>query len=256
MLVIVMVPAAARSVMMLALVLSAATAAFTVFMRVGGVMMVLMVVATAAILAMLMGMVIVMVVRMPTMSMMMIMVMSVRVPMCLKIRTAFGVERGFNRPDLAAKPRHHFLDHMVAADAQASAGDLHGQVPVAEMPGELQEMIRPFGADLAQRLGRADNLDEASILQLHRVACAQRHGFRQVEQELHTADGTQRDPPAMAIVELQHDTVGRIARPITLRDDFDCPDHLSFLNSFAARGARPPPGWPRQRQGTGPEGSS
>ena len=265
MLVIVMA-AAARSVVMLVFVImvTAAAPALAMIMRFRGmgVLMIVMVivivvmpaaalfaVAVAVLMPMLMGMVMIVAV---IMTMMMIVVI---VMLCLEVGAALGVEGCLDRADLAAEARYHLLDHVVAADAQARAHDLHRQVAVAEVPGELKQVIRTLGADLAERFGRADHLDEAPIFQLHRIAGAQGHGLLEVEQEFKATYGVKHDPPPVTIVEFQHDAVRRLALPVALRDHFTGPDHLGSFNSIASRGARPHCGSSRRKRGREPAGS-
>lgn len=262
MLVIVMA-AAARSVVMLVFVVMVTAAAPALAMivrfRGTGVLVVMVVVMPAAapfavpmtvLMTVLMGMVMIV-----AMIMMMMIVVIVMMVLCLEIGAALGVEGRLDRADLAAEARYHLLDHVVAADAQARTHDLHRQVAVAEVPGELKQVIRTLGADLAERFGRADHLDEAPVLQLHRVAGAQGYGLFEVEQEFKATHGAKRDPPPVTIVEFQHDAVGRLALPVALRDHFTGPDHLGSFNSIASRGARPHCGSSRRKRVKEPAGS-
>ncbi len=134
--------------------------------------------------------------------------------------------------------------------------DLHGQVPIAQVPGELEEVIGALGTDLGKRFGRADHLDEAAVLQLDGIARTQRDRLRQIKQERKTADTFQRDPPAVTIVEFQHDAVGCITRPVASRDNFVGPDHPDFLNSFVKRGDHLRFGSRRRKRGRELAGSS
>ena len=45
-------------------------------------------------------------------------------------------------------------------------------MPVAEMPGDPDQMLRIVAADLGQRLGRRDHLDQPAIFEHQRVATA------------------------------------------------------------------------------------
>lgn len=261
MLVIVVMPAAVRSVVMIVAVLvvmlvvmRSMVMAMLVFMA----MMVPVIMAAAApfaVLMIMMGMAMTMPMPLTMPLMMIVMIMVVGVT-GLEISTTLGIECGFDRTDLAAKPRHHLLDHVIATDPQPPTRDLHRQVAVAQMPCELKEMVRALGADLGQRFWRADHLDEPSVLQFHRIARAQSDSLRQVEQECEAADALQRDPPPVAVVECQHDAVGRVAGPVALGDNFIGPDHRGFLNLFAARGARRCVVSPRRKQEKDPAGPS
>lgn len=102
---------------------------------------------------------------------------------CLKIGPALGVKRRLDRTDFAAEALDHRLNDMIAADSEAPAGDLHGEMAVAEMPGEPQQMLGVFSADFAQGFGCPDNLDQTPVFQFHGVAGAQCNRLGQIEQE-------------------------------------------------------------------------
>ncbi len=209
-------------------------------MRVTVLMVMIMVVVMAAATALAMGvsvrmrvgmtmvMLVAMIVVVMTVIMMMIVVMVMAVMMRmrrLRIGTALGVEGRLNGAHLPAKALHHRLDHVVAADAQLLAHDLNRQMPVAEMPGEAQQMLRAFGADFRQRLARAHNFHHAPVFELQGVAGAQSHGFMQVEQEIQPTHAFHGEAAAMAIIEIEHHGIGRVAPPISLGDDFRGADH-------------------------------
>lgn len=158
--------------------------------------------------------------------------------MRFKVGPAFGIERRLDGAHLAAEALDHRVDDVIAADAQAAAGDLHGEVPVAEVPGEAQQVLGVFGADLAQRFGRADNLHEPPVLQLHRVARAQGDRRRQIEQEGQAADGFHRDAAAMPVVEIEHDGIGGLALPVASGDDIGGAQHGSSPQEVRIRGCR------------------
>ena len=63
------------------------------------------------------------------------------------IGAAFGIERRFDLDEARAQPSDHCLDHMIAADAQSSGRDLGRQMPIAEMPGEADQMLRIMSPD-------------------------------------------------------------------------------------------------------------
>ena len=58
----------------------------------------------------------------------------------------FRVERRVEPGQLAAEPLDHRGDDMIGADAQPLAGDLQRQMPVAEMPGDAQQVGRVGGS--------------------------------------------------------------------------------------------------------------
>jgi len=132
------------------------------------------------------------------------------------IGAAFGIERRLDLDDARAKPLHHRLDDVVAADAQTFWHDLRRQMPVAEMPGDPNQMQGISAADLEQRFGGGDHLDQAAVLQHQRIAAAQRDGVFQVEQEFEPARANHRHPPPVPIVEIEHHGVGGGFRPAML----------------------------------------
>src|ERR1700730_3728598 len=64
----------------------------------------------------------------------------------------FWIERRLQIDNLASELRHHFGNHMVGANAQSLAGDLHGQMPIAEMPGNTQKVRGTGGRGFEQRV--------------------------------------------------------------------------------------------------------
>jgi len=54
------------------------------------------------------------------------------------IGAGFRVERRLQLGNPATEPSHHFGNDMIRPDAQPFAGDLDGEVTVAEVPGDPQ----------------------------------------------------------------------------------------------------------------------
>ena len=129
------------------------------------------------------------------------------------IGAAFRVERRFDRDNRGAESPRHVLDDMIAPDAQALGQQFGRQMAVAEMPGDAHQRGQVGAADLGERLGRGDNLDDAAILQRETVAGAQHHRFGQIEQESEAAHASHRDATAIAFVVVEDDRVGRFAGP-------------------------------------------
>ena len=125
------------------------------------------------------------------------------------IGAAFGIERCFDLDQARAQPSQHRLDHMIAADAQSPLRDLGRQVPIAEVPGEADQMLRIAPPDFQQRLGRGHHLDQSAIFEHQRVAAAQGDRMFQIEQEFQPARALHHHPPTVAIVKIEHDAIGR-----------------------------------------------
>jgi hypothetical protein len=126
---------------------------------------------------------------------------------------------------------------MVAPDPQAACRDLSGQMTVAEMPGDPDQMLRIGAANLDQRLRRRDDLDQPAIVEHQRIAAAQHDGMLQIEQKLQPARAGHRHPPAMTIVKIEHDGIGRRFIPAMRAADLRGADHFVF----PVNGRRP---WP------------
>ena len=62
--------------------------------------------------------------------------------------------------------------------------DRRGEMPVADVPGELGEMHAVLGADVVKLLGCRGDLDLPSVLQHQPVAVGEHDGFGQVDQHL------------------------------------------------------------------------
>ena len=143
------------------------------------------------------------------------------------IGAAFGIERRLDLDHPRAQAFHHRLNDVIATDAQALRRNLRRQMPIAEMPGEANELVRIPAADLQERLGRRDHLDQPTVLQYQRIAAAQRDGVFQVEQEFETARARHHHAPAVPIVEIEHDGVRRRLGEAVLPSDLCRPDHAA-----------------------------
>jgi len=205
------------------IVMVAATAAFAVLvlvfvvMRMGMRVIMLMLVAvimTAAAGVIVLMIVAMIVVMMPATAARVIMVVMIVLVGGLKIGTAFGIKRGFNCADFAAKPLHHVLDHVIMADAQLAARDLHGEMAIAEVPCQTQRVLGVLRLDFGEAFGRTDDLDDAAVFQRDAVPRAQGDRLDQVEQEARPAHALHGDAAAMAIIEFEHDGIGGLAFPI------------------------------------------
>jgi hypothetical protein len=171
--------------------------------------------------------VVVVVVAVP-MIVMMAMIVAVRIPgavLGLRVGAAFGIERRFERDHAGAETLGHRLDDGIAANAQRFPRYFGREVTVAEMPGDASERERVSGPDLRQRFGRGDHLDHTSVLEPQPVAAAQHRRLDKIEQEFEPADGGHGDASAIALVEVEHHTIRRSARPMAGRDDFVSAQH-------------------------------
>ena len=157
-----------------------------------------------------------------------------RMRMARRIGAAFGIERRLDLDDPRAQPLHHRLDDVIAADAQALRHDLRRQMAVAEMPGDPDQMQGIGAADFEQRLRGRHHLDQPSVFQDQRITAAQRDRVLQIEQEFESARARHRHTPPVAVVEIEHDGIGRGVRPAMLAQDLCSADHMGMFHSNSA----------------------
>jgi hypothetical protein len=93
--------------------------------------------------------------------------------------------------DISPEPGKHVTNDMIALDENAVCLDLGGEMPVAEMPGKLDQMQRIARADLEQPFLGCLDLDRGAIIEEQPVAMMKKHGLLQVEHD------------HLAIVEMQ-----------------------------------------------------
>ena len=88
---------------------------------------------------------------------------------------AHGTKRPLDDLDRGAEPDEHVDEHVIVGDVDRLARDLGRHVPVADMPGEREEVERIIGADLDKALGRSLHLDEPAALQPDGIAVLAAH---------------------------------------------------------------------------------
>jgi hypothetical protein len=152
--------------------------------------------------------VVVMIVTMVIVAMMSMTLMTVVVTAIVFVRAALRLEGAHHRSGRAALSAHQLGEDMVVLDIDRVCGHLSRGMPVAHVVGDLQETERVLGPDLQERLRRRLDLDEAAILELHRVAVVEGRGLGEIEQEIDPRVAFERDPAAMAALVVERDGVG------------------------------------------------
>ena len=148
------------------------------------------------------------------------------------IGAAFGIERRLDLDHARSQSLHHCLDDMVASDAQAFTDDLRRQMPVAEVPGDPDQMMRIAAANFEERLRCRHHLDQPVIVEHQGVAATQRDRVFEIKQELKSPRAGHRHPPPVPVVEIEHDGIGRRFAPAMLRADLGRADHARILTAF------------------------
>ena len=121
---------------------------------------------------------------------------------------------------------------MIAPDPQAVGNNLGRQMPVAQVPGYPNQMVRIGAPDFDQRLRRRDDLDQPVIVEHQRIAAPQRDRVLQIEQKLEAPRAGHRHPTPVPIVEIEHDGIGRRLGPAVCAADLRRADHLEMLTAF------------------------
>lgn len=140
------------------------------------------------------------------------MIMSMSVHVAVSIGARFRIEGGVERRRASAEMFDHVRDDVVRPDAQPVAKKLHGEMTIAEMPGDPNERRRIGRGDFKQGLRRGSNQNHAAVFERQSVAVLQRGGFGEVEQETEAAFPYQSDPAAMTAIEIENDRVNGLAR--------------------------------------------
>lgn len=182
-------------------------------------MMVAMVVRIAMIVRVIMRMIVAaaagaavrMTMSMVTMGMMLMTVMFVAMVVIVARRhligAAFRLERRFQRRHPGAERLEQFLGRRLAQRADAIRQQLHGDMAVAEMPGDTRQRGDVGGPRLEQRFRFGDDLDMAAVVERDDVVMTQPALEREGERlPLHGGDA-ERAAGALAVIE-QH-AVGR-----------------------------------------------
>ena len=130
------------------------------------------------------------------------MIMMMVVVAATSVSTRLGVERRLDLVDVAAQAFYHLLDHVIRANANALAQQLHRQMPIAEMPGDADHLALIVAMDFQQRLRLGANPHHATVVQCQPIAVPQPHRLWQVEQYLPALLRWQQNAPAMTAIKI------------------------------------------------------
>ena len=134
------------------------------------------------------------------------------------VGAGFWIERRLDRFDVAAETFDHVLNHMIGADTDPVAKELHRQMAIAEMPGDADQFAVVMSMDFQQRFRPGANPDNAALLQGQAIAITQPHRLGKIDQQFLARLRCQHDAAAMAAVEIDQHLVDRV-RPGTGRQD-------------------------------------
>jgi hypothetical protein len=143
----------------------------------------------------------------------MVMVMIVvvmMVPSAGRVRTGFRIERRFDRLDVPAQTFNHVLDHMIGANSDPVAKQLHRQMAIAQMPRDTHQLAIVMRVDFQQRFRPGSDADHAAALQRQPIPVAQPNRLGEINQHFAARFRCQNDTAAMAAIEVDQHLIGRI----------------------------------------------
>ena len=91
----------------------------------------------------------------------------------VRMHSRFRIERRFDDRKLRVETAEHLFQHVIAANTQAFANELHFRVPVAEMPREPGKRNSIGHRDFNQRFGFRGHANTSAALQEEAVTVAQ-----------------------------------------------------------------------------------
>ncbi len=148
------------------------TAIVAVFMLVLVAMFVIMVMAVIMPVVMPVVMIVIVIVIMP-----------MRMPALGMIGPARRLEWFVDLEDDGAEALQHGADDMIAEDDDAVFLDLRGKMPVAEMPGELDQMRAVAAANLEELLVGSEDLDQFAVVAHQQIAIGKKHRILEIEHD-------------------------------------------------------------------------
>jgi hypothetical protein len=153
------------------------------------------------------------------------MIVIVAMGLTVAVGTTLRIEGGQHRRHRGAEALQHVLDDVVIAYTQAIAEELGRQMPVAEMPGDTNEIDGIGGCDLKQALGHRLHQDQPPVLEFESIAVLHHRRFLEVEKEYGLADATHDKAAAVAIVALESKRIRGRAGPSAGGKDASGGDH-------------------------------
>ncbi len=151
-------------------------------MIMAAIVAVLMLMLIAMFVIMVMAVTMIMPVVMPVV-MIVIVIMPMRMPALGMIGAPRRLERLVDLEDDGAEALQHGADDMIAEDDDAVFLDLSGKMPVAEMPGELDQMGAVATADFEKFLVGGEDLDQFAVVAHQQVAIGEKHRILEIEHD-------------------------------------------------------------------------
>lgn len=132
-----------------------------------------------------------------------IVIMLIIVAVMMIVGAALGIERRVDGRKPRAEAAEHIFDHMVAADAEPVARDLHVDVTIADMPGKARQIVGVGRGDFDEWLRAADHTDDCAVVEHEAVAVAERGRLGEIEQKFGAVLAAQHHAAAMALMGIE-----------------------------------------------------
>jgi hypothetical protein len=107
-----------------------------------------------------------------------------------------------------AQTFEHCPNDMIAQDEDAIFVDLSGQMPVAQMPGEMTERRGRSSTDLMKVFLRGNDIDDAAVSEDQRIAIGQQDGFGKVNHHVFARAGRQQLAAKMPFAVIEEQRAG------------------------------------------------
>ena len=101
----------------------------------------------------------------------------------MPVGTAFRIKGCDQLAQLAAEFFDHVLNHVITPDTQRVAHQLGRQMPVAEMPGDLNKMRAIRCADFHQVFRFSADLNDPAVVENQAVTVMQMNGICLIQKE-------------------------------------------------------------------------
>ncbi len=105
------------------------------------------------------------------------------------IGTILRIERCDDMRHMSAELLHHIRDDVICTNADMPIEQLHGQMAIAEMPGDAHQLVAVMRMNIEQFLAARRHPHPASILKVQAITIAKAHGLRHIEQDFGASFG-------------------------------------------------------------------
>jgi len=128
------------------------------------------------------------------------------------ISAARRLERLGNFPHSRSKPFQHGADNMIPQDENAVFLDLRAEVPIAQVPRELDQVQAIPALDLEELLFGRHDFDELAVIENQHIATCEKHRLLEIEHDHLAVFEMEQLAPQMPQVVRKNDFSDRVGR--------------------------------------------